>query len=135
MNFKPQAILRYSDAIPFFKTIKRLARSVSHTIWKHTPRDIKCTSAKLRNPIKRGVKKGRAQGASVFGFVVKEYKNIKFSREEIPALAASAVALTPVPSPVPIFPFVYGIGKLIYHSPRIVRSVHRTSKNLFSLIK
>ena len=135
MHLRVQPISSSPRDVRVLRSVKRVACHIPRAIWKYTPRDIKYTSAKLRNPVKRGIKKGRCHGNSIWGSVVSEYKNVRFSKKEIPALAASAVAIAPIPSPIPIFPFVYVIGKIMYKAPAIVKGVVSVSKNTISHLK
>ena len=51
--------------------------------------------------------------------IFNEVRGLKFSKSEMPAVVASFVALIPIPSPIPIAPIVYGVGKAIQKIAKI----------------
>lgn len=85
------------------------------------PKDVINTTNKLTGAIKSGYKtskrcnsiynkSGIAKVGTTTKSVTKELGKLKFSRDEMPALAASLVTLIPIPSPIPITPIIYGAG-------------------------
>lgn len=88
---------------------------------KLIPKDVKMATTKLTGAVKKGYQiskrynsiydKGELSGAKTsVKSVTRKMKKLKFTRDEIPALAAAITYLIPIPSPIPLTPIVYGAG-------------------------
>lgn len=95
------------------KTVKTIVKKI-------TPADVQSATDKITQALKTGYKAGKSADAGIFiqtknqtRSIYKEIKGLKFAKEEYPAVAAAVTALIPIPSPIPITPFVYGIGKIV----------------------
>ena len=100
--------------------ISKITRFTSKLI----PSDVQSTTSKLTGAVKSGYQIGKRcnniHNADVFTSskisaksVTREVRKLKFTKEEMPALIASITSLIPIPSPIPITPIVYGLGKVI----------------------
>ena len=97
-------------------SLKRITTYTSKLI----PTDVKTSSGKIFGAINKGRKAGKLPNAGRFKniksqtkSVFHEVKGLKFTKDEMPAVVASVFAFIPIPSPIPITPIVYGIGKAI----------------------
>lgn len=98
-----------------------IIKGISKIFGKITPSDVKLATGKLSGAMKRGYQigkrcnsihnVGRVRGLKTSAkSVTRELKKLKFTRDEVPALAASITYMIPIPSPVPLTPIVYGLG-------------------------
>lgn len=106
-------------------------RKITAIAGKCMPEDVKSTTVKLTGAMKSGYSIGRrcnsihdkgyckSAGTSAVS-VKRELSKLKFSRDEMPALAAAITYLIPVPSPIPITPIVYGAGRLVNKFLKII---------------
>lgn len=88
---------------------------------KLIPKDVKLATKKLTGAMKSGYQIGKRH-TSIYNkgsisrvktsakSITRELKKLKFTRDEIPALAAAITYMIPIPSPIPITPIVYGAG-------------------------
>ena len=101
-------------------SIKRISSIASRCM----PADVKTTTRKLTGAAKSGYNIGkrcnRVNNNGIFKSaettaisVKRELGELKFTQDEMPALIAALTYLIPVPSPIPITPIVYGIGKVV----------------------
>lgn len=96
-------------------------RKIISLAGKLIPSDVRSVTSRITGSVKKGYQigkrcssiydKGTFKGIGTTAKSVKrEVGKLKFTRDEIPALAASITYMIPIPSPIPITPIVYGAG-------------------------
>lgn len=99
----------------------RIAKIVQNIV----PRDLKRTNTMISGALKSGYKKGSiyVEANNITGIrktytksksAVKELKTVRFSKDDIPAVAAAIAGISPIPIPG-LSIMVYGVGKAIQY--------------------
>lgn len=96
-------------------------KAVTSTLSKIVPNDLARTNKKVLDAVKTGWNTGKTTTTSTNAIIrfgakskgaVREVKKLKFTKDELPALAGTIASLTPIP--IPGFGVaVYGIGHAI----------------------
>lgn len=99
----------------------RIAKIVQSIV----PRDLKRANTMISGALKSGYKKGSiyVEANNITGMrktytksksAVKELKTVRFSKDDIPAVAATIAGISPIPIPG-LSIMVYGVGKAIQY--------------------
>ena len=100
----------------------RVRNKITTVASKLMPHDLTRTTTQLKNAVKTGWQNGRMQSrANNKGLagdvytcskcIAKEFKNLKFTKDDIPAVAAAIGYIAPIPIPgLTIYAYAAGVG-------------------------